>query len=340
MRRFLFGLVVATAASAAPGLAIGGDREVADAIFQSLKEEQAAGKLKGFDIDLSVEDGEVVFTGSVASDSQLNTILTRTQHVEGVARIINRMTVKGKSSVQPASGIDLGDSTEAAGYNEPATANRGVSRTDAAITDHIIGLLSDDKAAGVLRGFNLDVSTVDGEVWVRGNVADSQQKNHVLSTVQKVAGVSKVIDDVTVAGVQQASGQTVVGSSMPVVGEGRMAPQAFAPSMLTSGSPAPNYSSGGYSDGGYGGGAPMPMSNGPSYGPGVPRYDQPNMPNYAWPSYAAAPNYAAVTYPKQYSASAWPYIGPFYPYPQVPLGWRKVSLEWDDGLWYLDFTSK
>ena len=31
------------------------------------------------------------------------------------------------------------------------------------------------------------------------------------------------------------------------------------------------------------------------------------------------------------------YIGPFYPYPQVPLGWRKVTLEWDDGWWFLDF---
>ena len=50
------------------------------------------------------------------------------------------------------------------------------------------------------------------------------------------------------------------------------------------------------------------------------------MPGYAWPSYAAYPNYAAVTYPKQYSPTAWPYIGPFYPYPQVPLGWRKVTL--------------
>jgi hypothetical protein len=67
------------------------------------------------------------------------------------------------------------------------------------------------------------------------------------------------------------------------------------------------------------------------------RYDQPHMPNHAWPSYAAYPNYAAVTYPKQYSPTAWPYIGPFYPYPQVPLGWRKVTLEWDDGWWMLDF---
>jgi len=66
-------------------------------------------------------------------------------------------------------------------------------------------------------------------------------------------------------------------------------------------------------------------------------YDQPNVPNYAWPSYAPYPNYAALTYPKQYSPTAWPYIGPFYPYPQVPLGWRKVTLEWHDGWWALDF---
>ena len=73
---------------------------------------------------------------------------------------------------------------------------------------------------------------------------------------------------------------------------------------------------------------------------GTPAYDNPQMPSYAWPSYAAYPNYAAVTYPHQYSPTAWPYIGPFYPYPQVPLGWRKVMLEWDDGWWYLDFLSK
>jgi hypothetical protein len=70
------------------------------------------------------------------------------------------------------------------------------------------------------------------------------------------------------------------------------------------------------------------------------RFDHPVMPGYAWPSYAAYPNYGAVTYPRQYSPTAWPYIGPFYPYPQVPLGWRKVTLEWDDGWWMLDFKSK
>ena len=93
--------------------------------------------------------------------------------------------------------------------------------------------------------------------------------------------------------------------------------------------------------GGMGGGGPMAMGGTGVGMPPVPmRGDGPNMPNYAWPSYAASPNYAAVQYPTQYSPTAWPYIGPFYPYPQVPLGWRRVSLEWDDGWWWLDFDER
>jgi hypothetical protein len=84
-------------------------------------------------------------------------------------------------------------------------------------------------------------------------------------------------------------------------------------------------------------GAPMPVAY--AGGMGITT-DNPQLPGYAWPAYAAHPNYAAVTYPRQYSASAWPYIGPFYPYPQVPLGWRRVTLEWDDGWWYLDFNDR
>ena len=90
----------------------------------------------------------------------------------------------------------------------------------------------------------------------------------------------------------------------------------------------------------------QPMAMPPAYhaaGPGRAsqvRYDNPQMPRYAWPSYAAHPNYAALTYPKQHSPSAWPYIGPFYPYPQVPLGWRKVTMEWNKGWWTVDFKAR
>ncbi|NLF70358.1 MAG: hypothetical protein GX575_15075 [Candidatus Anammoximicrobium sp.] len=69
-------------------------------------------------------------------------------------------------------------------------------------------------------------------------------------------------------------------------------------------------------------------------------FNQPSQPGYAWPNYAPQPNYAGVTDPRQYSPSAWPYVSPFYPYPQAPLGWRNATLKWDDGWWSLDFKTK
>lgn len=48
---------------------------------------------------------------------------------------------------------------------------------------------------------------------------------------------------------------------------------------------------------------------------------------------AAKPGQGLTTAPQSTE-----YIGPFYPYPQVPLGWREVQQEWDDGSWFLDFN--
>jgi len=133
-------------------------------------------------------------------------------------------------------------------------------------------------------------------------------------------------------------GQVVPGSVRYSEGGPGGAPMQGAP---YAGAGAPYSGGPGMAGPGGGMGAPLP-ARGMGVGAGaVPmRGDGPNMPNYAWPSYAASPNYAAVQYPTQYSPTAWPYIGPFYPYPQVPLGWRRVSLEWDDGWWWLDFDER
>ena len=350
MRRFFLGMAIASLTAGAPLTAFGGDREIADAIVSALKQKQTDGTLKGFDIDLSVEDGKVVIGGTVANQAQLDSVLKAASETPGVKLVENGASVRDKtpetpalpainsSAVMPASANDtvIVDSPEL--LAEPTRisneAQSVVSPVDAGITSEILGRLGSAQKNGHLRNFELDISTVGGEVWARGVVATPEQKQLVLGTAQNIPGVRKVIDDVTVSGrVRQVSNEVAGPSSMPVVGSG--APRAFAPSALTNGS------MGGVQAPAMGGPmAPVPMQGGPGYGGGTPRYDQPNLPNYAWPSYAAHPNYAAVTYPKQYSASAWPYIGPFYPYPQVPLGWRKVALEWDDGLWYLDFTSK
>lgn len=353
MRRFFLGMAIASLTAGAPLTAFGGDREIADAIVSTLKQKQTDGTLKGFDIDISVEDGKVVIGGTVANQAQLDNVLYVASVTSGVKLVENKASVRETTpavSATPSALPNYVPMAQPSPYIVPASANDDVpsllaeptrfeaneepsaSPADINVTSEVLGRLGKARADGRLRNFDIDVSTVDGEVWTRGYVATPEQKQLVLGTIQRIPGVRKVIDDVSVTGnVRRASNEVPAPSSMPVVGSG--APRAFAPSALANGSMGGVPMQGGAM-------APVPMQGGPGYGGGAPRYDQPNMPNYAWPSYAAAPNYAAVTYPKQYSASAWPYIGPFYPYPQVPLGWRKVALEWDDGLWYLDFTSK
>ena len=80
------------------------------------------------------------------------------------------------------------------------------------------------------------------------------------------------------------------------------------------------------------GGEPMPIQQAPVPGP----YDlnQPPMPPYAWPTYAPYNNYSRVAYPTAYPYQSWPFIGPAYPFPQIPLGWRSVKLTYYDGHWW------
>ena len=355
MRRFFMGMAIASLTAGAPWTAFGGDREIADAIIATVKKAQV--DLKGFDVDLTVENGNVSVSGVAASQLQLDKVLAAARETEGVKSVDCKVSlaadtakseaatavVPASASQPPALLTDVAEDADTSAGSVPVAD----ASVDSAITNEILGKLGAAKKAGQLKGFDLDVSTMNGEVWVRGYVSSPEQKAMVLGTAQRCAGVQRVVDEVTVNRVQQASSQipgvpdvAVPGiSAVPGVpalsGVTGASPRPFAPSGINGGSVAGTYTGNVVAPQ-----APMPMQGGPSYGGGVPRYDQPYMPNYAWPSYAAYPNYAAVTYPKQYSASAWPYIGPFYPYPQVPLGWRRVSLEWDDGLWYLDFTHK
>jgi hypothetical protein len=224
------------------------------------------------------------------------------------------------------------------------------------------------KTSGRMQGYNINVVVDDGTVQLNGSVRNAQQLEDALSIAEVTPGIQRVINNLevkqagkstlqqpanlfannanrnypiqqTVATSSAGDSQPAIPQQMPVqVVQGPRAAGNAAPLAMRTASrqavptPAvPEAVQGSQ-------GTPLPAHiPSPHASPAPAAYDSANMPNYAWPSYAAHPNYAAVTYPKQYSATAWPYIGPFYPYPQVPLGWRKVTLEWDDGWWQLDF---
>jgi hypothetical protein len=218
-------------------------------------------------------------------------------------------------------------------------------------------IAQDLKDSGMLKGYRVGVKYQDGVAWLTGSVTSVEQKRIAERLASQAKGVDRVISKLEIAGgnvaddgFRQAGGVSEndfavepatarpAARPMPVrnAGGGNM-PVPYARTM---GGPIQqaNYGQMGGQMGG-------PMGGAPGMGGGAPMgamgqsvsYDNPQMPGYAWPSYASYPNYAALTYPQQYSPSAWPYIGPFYPDPQVPLGWRKVTLEWDDGWWFLDF---
>jgi hypothetical protein len=188
-----------------------------------------------------------------------------------------------------------------------------------------------------LAGQDIQIDYVGGVATLSGSVTNPEQREIAARAARSVSGVKKVENRLAVTEPRRPVQQAVArGGRSPaarpvnyqatyegqapaqVPAEGAIQPEPMRPM-------AP---------------PPGPAFAPPSGGASHVMYNQPNQPNYAWPSYAQYPNYAAVSYPTQYSASAWPYIGPFYPYPQVPLGWRKATLEWDDGYWNLSFSPR
>lgn len=234
------------------------------------------------------------------------------------------------------------------------------------------GIADAIRQSGRLKDYSIGVKYENGTATLMGRVANDQQSQTAVEMAEKLPGVTAVVNNLEVkptakkdfaveptAHTNGSARRTTSRDDLAFGGSNVEAPAPVAPPAMQQAAPAGRpvsynagighhhgraANAGGHSSGqvmsssGYHTGAPIPVGASTQGGGQRVAYDQPNMPCYAWPSYAASPNYGAVSYPTQYSASAWPYIGPFYPYPQVPLGWRKVTMEWKDGWWFVDFN--
>lgn len=203
-----------------------------------------------------------------------------------------------------------------------------VPSTNQATADAVAGALRSSRA---LAGYRIEIESRDGIVTLSGTVKTAAQKAEAIGRAQQVAGVTGVADQIKLAGdrrVQAAQYQPQVAFG----GHGHGAAAGGGEIIYDGGAPAAAAGPAGPS--GFDGG---PLPEGPAGGPGAAAMGAPGAPNYAWPSYAPYPNFSAVGYPTAYPWQAWPNIGPPYPYPEVPLDWRAVTLRWDDGIWWLDF---
>jgi hypothetical protein len=186
-----------------------------------------------------------------------------------------------------------------------------------------------------LKQFNIDISVKDGTVVLMGNVGDAKQRNLAQEIAMSAPGVVNVLDRLTIGSIRQVSNQeptmlpqapsNVPPSPLPAqIPQQAMVPQPMPANVIPARPGIPQTVFGepqGAMDAYAAQGAPNEMGT-------------PPLPGYAWPTYAPYNNYSRVAYPEAYPACAWPFIGPFYPFPRVPPGWRSVKLEWQDGHWW------
>jgi len=355
------------------------DPQIAKSIAEALKSQKDAGNLHGFKINLEVDQGTVWLKGHVADDEQQALAVRIAETTKGVDQVVNDLKVEGGaasrrkfslSRVAPLRMLKpraeaprqaVQTTRRSATVDFAAATERGDEQKnvrqashDEQIAEAIFNRLSKAKQSGQLRNFKLDMNVEKGTVWMNGQVTSPVHKHLALDIASRTRGVVKVVDQISVNVVPaiQASNQQSSRRSLESVqvanapstiyhpGPGQASPIQAVPTHaqlqqvpVQQMQQVQQYRQMAQ---------PVQTMGYPSYQGGVAaaRYDHPHLPQYAWPSYAANNNYGAVTYPQQYSANAWPYIGPFYPYPQVPLGWRKVELKWKDGWWMLDFKEK
>jgi hypothetical protein len=181
------------------------------------------------------------------------------------------------------------------------------------------------RQSGQLQHYDVDISCRDGVAELSGTVADVEQRERVLRIARETAGVERVVDRLGVSGAivpVQAGGPP---GTLPPVPPANPVPPAAPAAPGAPGAP----------------GAPMPEAAPIFQAPAPAPYalNPARMPPYSWPTYAPYNNYSRVAYPTAYPYNAWPFIGPIYPFPKIPLGWRAVKLEWDDGFWWYSKTA-
>jgi hypothetical protein len=198
----------------------------------------------------------------------------------------------------------------------PSSVSAPSSNPNQALADAIASRL---RATNVAAGADVAIVAQDGNVTLTGTVKDSDQKTRIIREVRNITGVFVVRDGLKVLGAGN-----LVQVQDPGIATAPVAPLPLAPQ----GAPA------------YSGPGPI-VEPAPLGVPGhmTPDMGAPNLPPYAWPTYAPYNNVSRVGYPTAYPYNAFPFIGPYYPFPKVPLGWRKVTLEWEDGYWYMGRNS-
>lgn len=128
-------------------------------------------EIKGFDIQVETRKGEVMLSGFVDSQPQIDQAVMVTQGIEGVKSVDNKLTLKqGTTSV--------GDQLD-----------------DSMITGKVkAALLADDS----IKGLDITVTTRKGEVQLSGFVDNTGQIDRAVDVARSIEGVTQVGNEMSI----------------------------------------------------------------------------------------------------------------------------------------------
>ena len=320
------------------------DQQIADFVKSRLQTEQQRGNLRGFNVDMRVDKGTVWFKGFVANRDQELLILRTAQtagHL-GVVQVVDDIELNTAGPQPNSMPAPMPSPMAQAPMPQPQRAPMPAPnfQMEEDLQTSQVGYQEPLLRANPLAAAGMQSRQPTppfGSPIAQQPISNWQQAASTYAPPTQPRGMIQPRMPMTGMGAQMPVSQQPLAFASAKSPAACVGQDCYAGDAYGYGSPI----SGGYESYGYGTPVAEGSYGGGGGGGGAGSYGgSPNLPGYAWPGYAAASNYAGVSYPQQYSPAAWPYIGPFYPYPQVPLGWRKVSLEWDDGWWFLDFNDK
>ena len=127
--------------------------------------------IKGFDIQVETRKGEVMLSGFVANQGQVDQAMTVTKGIEGVKSVANKLSLK------------------------EGVATVGNQLDDSVITARVKAALLADPS---IKGLDISVTTRKGEAQLSGFVDNSGQIDRALEVARGIEGVTQVGNEMSI----------------------------------------------------------------------------------------------------------------------------------------------
>jgi len=127
--------------------------------------------IKSIDFKVTTDQGNVILSGIVNNQMQIDRSLMLVKTVSGVKNVTNQLTIK------------------------TGTQSMGAKIDDSVITTKVKSAFLTDS---MVKSFDVGVVTKNGEVQLSGFVATDAQLKHVVDVAQAVEGVTSVINHMTI----------------------------------------------------------------------------------------------------------------------------------------------